>query len=40
MYYYSVGMWTRAEDSRNRTYADMFPFAYPASGRQGQFNLL
>ena len=40
MYYYTVGMWTRAEDPRNRTYADMFRFAYPPSGRQGQYGQL
>lgn len=26
MYFYSVGMWTRAEDPCNRTFADMFVF--------------
>ena len=28
MYFYCIGMWTRAEDPRNRTYADLFPFTY------------
>ena len=36
MYFYCIGMWTRAEDPRNRTYADPFPFTYPPSGRRGQ----
>ncbi|KAL0018353.1 hypothetical protein WJX79_006177, partial [Trebouxia sp. C0005] len=34
MYFYCIGMWTRAEDPRNRTYADLFPFTYPPSGRR------
>ena len=39
MYFYCVGMFTRAEDPRNRVLADMFYFTYPPSGRQGQASM-
>lgn len=35
MYFYIDGMWTRAEDPRNRTLSDLHAFEYPPSGRTG-----
>jgi len=35
MYFYIDGMWTRAEDPRNRTLSDLHAFQYPPSGRTG-----
>ena len=36
MYFYIDGMWTRAEDPRNRTMSDLYSLNYEPSGKEGE----